>query len=88
MDNLRIYARLINNNMEINKTTILGGFITLMVSAIVMLDMSLSVEELYTFDLQWSYVLTGLGIGVGLIILPEDRVKILFEKIIDKFISK
>ena len=74
--------------MEINKTTILGGFITLMVSAIVMLDMSLSVEELYTFDLQWSYVLTGLGIGVGLIILPEDRVKILFEKIIDKFISK
>jgi len=70
-----------------NKTTILGLFITLMVSVIVILDMILSTKITYTFNLEWTYVLTGLGIGIGLIILPEEKVKSLFESILNKFIK-
>ena len=67
-----------------NLSTKAGIFILVCAFIIVIVDMILSVNLNYTFDLQALHILYGAGSGVALIVLPEDMIVKFISKWIDK----
>jgi len=71
-----------------NKSSILGYLIVFFIAVLCYLDMYLSTKTSYTFVLEFWQVLTGLGVGVGLVVLPEEIVVQMFKDIFSKYVSK
>lgn len=74
--------------MGANKSTVLGYLIVFFVAVLCYLDMYLSTKVGYTFDLQFWQVMSGLGVGVGLVVLPEKEIIYIFKTIINKYFKK
>ena len=67
-----------------NLSTKMGVFIVLAAFIIIILDMVLSLNANYTFELTTNHILYGAGSGLALIVLPEDTIVKLVEKWIGK----
>ena len=67
-----------------NLSTKMGVFIVLAAFIIIILDMVLSLNSNYTFELTTNHILYGSGSGIALIVLPEDTIVKLVEKWIGK----
>lgn len=74
--------------MGTNKSTLLGYLIVFFVAVLCYLDMYLSTKVGYTFILEFWQVLTGLGVGVGLVVLPETEIVYAFRTLFDKYIKR
>lgn len=63
-------------------TTVLGTIVFIGTIILVFLDMWLSTQKTYTFELEGWHVFSGLIMGVALIVLPQDDIKALIKKYI------
>jgi len=68
--------------MKYNLSTKAGVFMLISAFIIIVLDMILSINANYTFDLTTQHILYGAGSGLALIVLPEDTIVKLVEKYI------
>jgi len=78
--NLKIKETMNNYNLS----TKMGVFMVLAAFIIIILDMVLSLNVNYTFELTTNHIMYGAGSGVALIVLPEDTIVKLVEKWIGK----
>jgi len=70
--------------MKLNATSLLGLFTCLVCSAILIIDMVLSAKEIYHFELKSWHMFAGYGVGLSLVVLPQDKISEIVEKIIKK----
>lgn len=70
--------------MKFNISTVLGLFTVLVASVVLFLDMYYSLNETYHFELKGWQIFAGYFSGVAMVILPEDKLVALVEKIIHK----
>jgi len=69
---------------QYNLSTKMGVFMVISSFVIIILDMVLSLNENYAFELTTNHILYGAGSGIALIVLPEDTIVKLVEKWIGK----
>ena len=67
-----------------NLSTKMGVVIVLFAFIIIIVDMFLSLNTNYDFELTTNHILYGAGSGIALIVLPEDTIVKLVEKWIGK----
>lgn len=65
--------------MKKDASTILGFLIVLCAIAITFMDMHYSTLERYTFELKGWQVFAGLGIGLALIFIPQNKMSELLQ---------
>jgi len=70
--------------MKFNISTALGFFTVLVASVTLFLDMHYSTKEAYHFELKDWHIFAGYFSGVAMVILPEEKLVSLIEKIIHK----
>lgn len=73
--------------MKFNISTVLGLFTCLVASVVLFMDMHYSLNEAYHFELKGWHVFAGYFGGVAMVILPEEKLVHLVEKIIHKKIK-
>lgn len=68
--------------------TILGVGMLFIITGIVFMDMFLSTKETYTFELVGWQVFAGILISITLIVMPQDKMIELIEKIFSVLIRR
>ena len=72
----------------LNKYDKIGYGVIALASLVTIIDMFLSTHPTYTFNLEWEYVLTGLTLGLLMIILPFSIMENFFSDLYNSFNNK
>lgn len=73
--------------LQFNASTLLGILAVVATLAMLFMDMHLSTKETYTFDLQATHIRWGFGVGVGLILVPQEIVTKFVIRLFEKWTS-